>query len=82
MGILDGTLDSEVDSAEYSPLIYNIDVASTFRKDTLDYIESCLAIDRGSPGSNLPSNTVIASFAPIGETIREVYSDREPILTC
>ncbi|KAF2648756.1 terpenoid synthase, partial [Lophiostoma macrostomum CBS 122681] len=63
--------DDEIDSSEYSNLIKDLDKASLYRRQTVNYIHACLF---GDPDSrNRSVHPIIAHFKPIGDALRVVF---------
>lgn len=51
-----------------------MDQASAFRGETIEFIRQCLTVNVDPIGEKSPSNTVVTSFAPIGQAICQSYT--------
>ncbi|KAI0169404.1 isoprenoid synthase domain-containing protein [Hypoxylon sp. FL1284] len=69
--------DDEVDSLEFSSMIQDFSRASTFRSETVTYLQQSLSRDRRAEASKASSNPVITCFGPVGEAISVCCNDRQ-----
>ncbi|KAF2630913.1 terpenoid synthase [Macroventuria anomochaeta] len=63
--------DDELDSAEYSNLINDMDQATTFREYTIRYIRACLNQDYGEPIAL--DSPIITDITRVCEAVRQGY---------
>ena len=65
---------AETDSQEFTGIIHNIDQASKFRKETMEFARKCLNDDPDGLENGIPQNSIVASWAPIADALRQFYN--------
>ncbi|KAH9871549.1 hypothetical protein J1614_005804 [Plenodomus biglobosus] len=63
--------DDELDSAEYSDLINDMEKATAFREDTIQYIQACLDQDYGEPIA--VDSPIITDIRRVCDAVRQRY---------
>ena len=62
---------AELDSPEFSSLVFDSHEAQAFRAQTVEFIRGCLTSSGDMVDSNPPSHTIITSFKDIGIAIKK-----------
>ncbi|KAI1501866.1 terpenoid synthase [Biscogniauxia marginata] len=70
--------DDETDSQEFSSLVDNFEKASSFRAETIRYLEAALSSSADDLDvAGVSAHRLITNFRPIGEAFRESCDDRQ-----
>ena len=65
---------AETDSQEFTGIIHNIDQASMFRKETMEFARKCLNDEPDGLEDGSPENFIVSSWAPIADALRQFYN--------
>lgn len=82
LDILCNNNGAETDSQEFSGLIHDLDQASMFRKETMDFARKSLMDDADGIDNGTPQNYIVASWAPIADALRQFYNQGKLIHRC